>query len=164
VRRQIPLRCILKAPIYVMRHPEPNRLLLNTVMTKNISILTILFLLSCGTKSTDSLTTDQETESLTIPKNNEQEDFNEFFKRFTTDSSFQIERTKFPFRVIWLTDDGETTHETEKENWTHSTFYYEDGYASRQIDAYTQEMKIYTDSAKLELRALTMESTLTICL
>lgn len=92
--------------------------------------------------------------SLTISKKIDQEDFNEFFKKFTTDSLFQIERTKFPFRVIWLTDDGATTHETEKESWTHSTFYYEDSYATRQIDAYTQEMKVYADSAKLEQRGV----------
>ena len=123
-------------------------------MTKNIFILTILFFVSCGTKSTDSPTTNQRADSLTISTNNNQEDFNEFFKKFTTDSLFQVERTKFPFRVIWLTDDGETTHETEKENWTHSTFYYEESYASRQVEAYTQEMKIYADSAKLEQRGV----------
>jgi hypothetical protein len=91
---------------------------------------------------------------LTISKNNDQEDFNEFFKKFTTDSLFQVERTKFPFRVIWTTEDGETTHETEKENWTHSTFYYEDSYATRQVDAYTQEIKLYEDSVKLEQRGV----------
>ena len=123
-------------------------------MTKYIFILTILFFVSCGTKSTDSLTTDQGADSLTISKNNDQEDFNEFFKKFTTDSLFQVERTKFPFRVIWTTEDGETTHETEKENWTHSTFYYEDSYATRQVDAYTQEIKLYEDSVKLEQRGV----------
>lgn len=123
-------------------------------MTKTIFILASLFFVSCGTKSTDSPTTGQVVDSLATSKTIDQEDFNEFFKKFTTDSLFQIERTKFPFRVIWLTDDGETTHETEKESWTHSTFYYDDSYATRQVDAYTQEMKIYADSAKLEQRGV----------
>lgn len=123
-------------------------------MTKNIFILTCLLLFSCGTKSTDSTSSDRSTDSLTISKTTDQEDFNEFFARFTTDSVFQMERTKFPFRVIWSTDDGETTHETEKENWTHSTFYYEDSYATRQVDAYTQKVRQYSDSVVLEQRGV----------
>lgn len=123
-------------------------------MNKNISILIILFLISCGTKPTNSTITDRGADSLTISKNIDQEDFNEFFKKFTTDSVFQVERTKFPFRVIWMTEDGETTHETEKDNWTHSTFYYDDSYASRQVDAYTQKIKQYSDSVVLEQRGV----------
>jgi hypothetical protein len=82
------------------------------------------------------------------------ETFDEFFKRFTEDSLFQVERVKFPFRVIWRTEDGETTHETEKENWTHSTFYYDKSYSARQVDAYTQEIKKYGDSVKIEIRGV----------
>ena len=124
-----------------------------TDMTKNIFILTFLLLFSCGTKPTDSTSSDKKTDSLTSSKTTD-EDFNEFFKRFTTDSVFQMERTKFPFRVIWMTGDGETTHETEEENWTHSTFYYEDSYASRQVDAYTQKINQYSDSVVLEQRGV----------
>jgi hypothetical protein len=124
-------------------------------MTKNIFILIILFLTSCGTKSTDSVTTDKGADSLTTSVNdNDQEDFNEFFKKFTTDSVFQVERTKFPFRVIWSTEDGETTHETAKEDWTHSTFHYENGFATRQEDGYTQEIKLFGDSVRLEQRGV----------
>ena len=122
-------------------------------MTKNIFILTTLFLLSCGTKPTDSTIADKETDSLTISKN-DQEDFNEFFKKFTTDSLFQIERVKFPWRVLMTTEDGETVEETSKEDWTHSTFYYEQSYGTRQEDAYTQEIKNYGDTVKLELRGV----------
>jgi hypothetical protein len=123
-------------------------------MTKNIFILTTLFLLSCGTKPADSITADKKTDSLTISKTEDGEEFNEFFKKFTTDSLFQMDRTKFPFRVLWTTEDGETVHETAKDDWTHSTFYYEDSYASRQVDAYTQETKHYGDTIKLELRGV----------
>src|SRR5690606_11732062 len=105
-------------------------------------------------KPTDSRSSDKKTDSLTISKTTDGEDFNEFFERFTTDSVFQMERTKFPFRVVWMTEDRETTHETEKENWTHSTFYYEDSYASRQVDAYTQKINQYPDSVVLEQRGV----------
>lgn len=122
-------------------------------MTKNIFILTSLLLLSCATKSTDS-TTERVTDSLTVSKTGAGEDFDEFFQKFTTDSLFQMDRIKFPFRVIWREEDGETTHETEKDMWTHSTFYYENSYASRQIDAYTQDIKQYRDSVVLEQRGV----------
>lgn len=84
----------------------------------------------------------------------ESETFDEFFEKFKTDSIFQVERTKFPFRVLWSTEDGGTVHETAKDDWTHSTFYYEGSYATREVDAYTQEMKVYKDSAKLEQRGV----------
>jgi hypothetical protein len=123
-------------------------------MTKNIYALALLIVLSCGTRSTDSTASDKGTDSLTISNNNEQEDFNEFFKKFTTDSLFQIERVKFPWRLLMTTEEGETVEETSKEDWTHSTFYYEDSYASRQVDAYTQEIKNYGDTIKLEFRGV----------
>jgi len=91
---------------------------------------------------------------VTNSNNADEEDFDEFFKKFTSDSVFQMERTKFPFRVIWLTEDGEMTHETEKEDWTHSTFHYEDNYATRQVDGYTQEIKLFGDSVRLEQRGV----------
>lgn len=123
-------------------------------MTKNIFILTSLLLISCGTKSTDLTTSDKEADSLTIAMTTNGEDFNEFFERFTTDSLFQTKRTKFPFRVLWTTEDGDTVHETAKDDWTHSTFYYEDSYATRQVDAYTQEIRTYGDTVKLEQRGV----------
>lgn len=123
-------------------------------MIRGIFILTFLFLLSCGTRPTDSTTTDTGADSLTISKATDQEDFNTFFEKFTTDSLFQVERVKFPFRVLWTTEDGDTVHETTKDNWTHSTFHYEETYATRQVDAYTQKIKNYGDTVKLELRGV----------
>jgi hypothetical protein len=123
-------------------------------MTKNIFILIFLILLSCGTRSTDSTTLDKKTDALAISNLEDKEEFSDFFEKFTADSLFQMERTRFPFRVLWPTEDGETVHETAKESWTHSTFHYEDSYASRQVDAYTQEAKVFGDTARLELRGV----------
>lgn len=46
------------------------------------------------------------------------------------------------------------TEKTEKDIWTHSTFYYENSYASQQVNAYTQEIKQYRDSVVLEQRGV----------
>ena len=123
-------------------------------MTKNTSALILLILFSCSSRSSDSIATDKETDSLVISNSEDKEEFSDFFDKFTTDSLFQMERTKFPFRVLWATEEGETVHETAKENWRHSTFRYENNYASRQVDAYTQEAKDYGDSVRLELRGV----------
>jgi hypothetical protein len=127
---------------------------LSTDMTKNIFILTLFFFSSCGQKSTESISSDKNTDSLAFSSIDDQENFNEFFKKFTADSLFQIERIKFPWRVLMTTEDGKTVEETHKEDWTYSTFYYDDSYASRQEDAYTQEIKNYGDTVKLELRGV----------
>jgi hypothetical protein len=131
-------------------------------MKKTIIILTIL-LNGCGTKTADTVT-DNKKDSITqdpdkvVPTTlvNEGEDFNEFFKRFTTDSLFQIERVKFPWTMmIWeLDEDAPKKELTNKEEWRFSSFHYDESYATRQIDAYTQETKIYADSAKIELRGV----------
>jgi len=124
-------------------------------MTKNISILTILLFASCGTKSSDLRAIDEVMDSLTTLKNYDQEDFNEFFKKFTSDSLFQVERVKFPWRLRMAIDGREVVEETSKENWTHETFYYEESYATRQINAYTQEIRTYGDTTvRLELRGV----------
>ncbi|MEP2671572.1 MAG: DUF4348 domain-containing protein [Cyclobacteriaceae bacterium] len=123
-------------------------------MTKYISTLIFLILFSCGSRPSDSIATDTETDSLAISNSEDKEEFSDFFDKFTTDSLFQMERTQFPFRVLWATEDGETVHETAKENWRHSTFYYENNYSSRQVDAYTQEAKDYGDTVRLELRGV----------
>jgi hypothetical protein len=123
-------------------------------MIKNIFILAVLLMFSCGTKSTDSNGSDKSADSVTISGSNSLEDFNEFFKKFTTDSLFQVERVKFPWRLRLTTDEGETVEETSMEDWTFSTFYYEDSYGTREVDAYTQEIKINGDTATLQQRGV----------
>lgn len=84
------------------------------------------------------------------------ESFDEFYKKFTTDSLFQIERVKFPWTVMtWeLGEESPVKELINKEDWRFGSFYYEDGYATRQIDAYTQKIKNYGDTIKLEIRGV----------
>ena len=110
-------------------------------MRQLILLLTIL-LAGCGTKTTDTIsdsTVDSET-------------FDDFLKKFKSDSLFQIERVKFPLTLVtWDDDDKLTTEEIELESWRHLSF---DKVVTGEIDGYTRETKIYADSAKIELRGV----------
>ena len=112
-----------------------------------------MLLVSCGTKTNDT-TTDKDVDSVKTSLN--EEDFGDFFDRFKTDSLFQIERVKFPMTTkSWnIDEDKPTTDKIEIVSWRHLRFEYKDEYAKREIDAYTQEEKVFADSAKLELRGV----------
>jgi hypothetical protein len=79
------------------------------------------------------------------------ENFNEFFEKFKSDSLFQVNRVKFPWKIP--TEDGEelTINKTE---WQHSSFDYQEEFATRSIDAYTQETRTYGDTVRIELRGV----------
>ena len=112
-----------------------------------------MLLVSCGSKTHDTMT-DKHIDSVKTSLNEEK--FDDFFGRFKTDSLFQIERVKFPLTTeSWNTDeDKPATDKVEIVSWRHLRFEYKDEYAKREIDAYTQETKVFADSAKLELRGV----------
>lgn len=119
-------------------------------MRKATWILLVL-LFGCGAKSSENtFIVDVEDDSAVQVD----ESFDIFFDRFKTDSTFQIEHTKFPWRLLIQDIDGSTVEETSEEDWEHDSFYYEDGFASRQADAYTQNIISYGDTVKLELRGI----------
>jgi len=108
-------------------------------------ILLTISLVGCGTKTTE----------LTTDKNVQGENFEDFFNKFRSDSLFQIERVKFPLTLVtWDIDDNLATEEIDRENWRHLRLEYKNEFGTREIDAYTQETKIYADSAKIELRGV----------
>jgi hypothetical protein len=105
-------------------------------------IFTIL-LLACGAKTGE------------IRTENDEETFDMFIDAFTTDSSFQMTRVKFPLEIVtWGIDDRQTIDKVASDNWRHLRFEYKTGYATRKIDAYTQEITISTDSASINLRGV----------
>ncbi len=88
-------------------------------------------------------------------ENSDREDFNEFFYKFTYDSLFQLERIKFPFEFKNFDSDGDlTVDQKERNDWKFLVFEYKEEYGKRELDAYTQETKIYSDRAKLEIRGV----------
>jgi hypothetical protein len=45
------------------------------------------------------------------------EDFDVFFKKFNSDSLFQISRVKFPFKALLKYEEGDTTRYLSKKQW-----------------------------------------------
>ncbi|MGC3945568.1 MAG: DUF4348 domain-containing protein [Chryseolinea sp.] len=85
-----------------------------------------------------------------------QSDFKDFFERFSTDSVFQLSRIQFPLEVkLWIEEEKPLEKQLwNRGDWKYSSFYYEGEYASRSIDAYTQKVKSYGDTVKLEIRGV----------
>jgi len=79
------------------------------------------------------------------------ENFDEFFETFKSDSLFQINRVKFPWAIP--SEDGEELV-INKSDWQHASFFYQEDFATRPIDAYTQEIRTYGDTVKIELRGV----------
>lgn len=83
------------------------------------------------------------------------EEFNGFFSKFTSDSLFQLERTKFPFVIkTWVVDEEMVMKKIAKDDWKFLSFEYKEKFATRKLDAYTQRTKIFSDSAEVELRGV----------
>ena len=89
--------------------------------------------------------------SCTSKPSSDTENFNEFFEKFKSDSLFQVNRVKFPWEIP--TEDGEEIF-IDKTDWQHSSFYYEEDFATRLVDAYTQEIRTYGDTVKIEHRGV----------
>jgi hypothetical protein len=129
-------------------------------MKWTIILLTTLFT-ACATKPTESASvgeadsTTQETPGQ--PETSDAaENFEDFFERFKNDSLFQVSRVKFPWTLTtWEPGtDAPSKELVNKKGWKHIDFHYEDTYATRQIEAYTQQVKSYGDTVKLEMRGV----------
>lgn len=119
---------------------------------KYILVLLTLVTLSCNTKTNDLRAKNSET------TNSQQkvESFDEFFEKFKSDSTFQIDRVTFPFQSTYLDlyDNKQVDKKIEITDWQHLDFEYKDEYAKRDVDAYTQEAKTSSDSVKIEIRGI----------
>jgi len=106
--------------------------------------LTIL-LTACGLNPSDT----EDKQTLRTEK------FDDFFTKFTSDSVFQIKRIKFPLvTMISDNEDRMRINETPIDRWSHLNLDYKSEYQTRQIDAYTQEMRMFKDSVIIELRGI----------
>jgi hypothetical protein len=113
---------------------ESKSALMEIGLSNNLILPLLFFLISCGSKSGVD-TAPNDTGALF-----DDEEFNEFFVKFTKDSLFQIERVKFPWRVYDY--DGEVLKEINRADWRYSKFSYDEEYATRQVDAYTKRFGI----------------------
>ena len=111
---------------------------------KNLKLAVLIWtslLMSCTNKPASEKASDFTSE----------ENFSEFFEKFKSDSLFQVNRVKFPWTIP--SDDGEDLV-INKTDWQHASFFYQEDFATREIDAYTQEIVIYGDTIKIQQRGV----------
>jgi hypothetical protein len=83
-----------------------------------------------------------------------------FFGKFKLDSVFQLESVKFPFLREWVDTSNDEAPDKlnkefiKKENWRYANFYYDESFATRGLDAYTQKIKIQPNRAVIEIRGV----------
>jgi hypothetical protein len=126
-----------------------------------VFILLLFSIFSCGTKPSDTrneLTNDSLPVETSVAELSSEtnEAFNKFFEKFRNDSLFQIDRVAFPV-ATWIWETGEEKPEQKtinKEDWRFLDFHYDQSFANREVDAYTQEVKVYGDTVKLEIRGV----------
>lgn len=127
-----------------------------------VILLLVVILSACGQKhgaSTSendrSNSTHNEDQLIRGTSQSVPADFAAFFAKFTSDSIFQLGHVNFPHRIMMQDDEGNSSvEEVSKDQWTFSSFAYDSTTAPMQVDAYTQELKDYGDTIKLELRGI----------
>lgn len=86
------------------------------------------------------------------------EDFNIFLENFSHKPTFQRQRVLFPIEATLLvpTDMGMQTikEDLEYQDWILLDFTYDDSYSTRDRDKYKQQIRLYEDSAFIELRGI----------
>jgi hypothetical protein len=98
---------------------------LNLCSKISLLFLICLFLLNCNSNKKSSETTGKSPlvskkkvsyhDSLT-------ENFDSFFKKFSSDSVFQLTRVKFPLKITSESEDGDSTCFLNKSDWRYASF------------------------------------------
>lgn len=106
-----------------------------------------------GKAETETIHTDNGQEILTV-----EEDFEQFILKFNTLESFQLERIKFPIKVIIPNTEHEGMAPMEetigKYDWEFLDLTYDSTYLTRPIDQYYQGIRFKRDTAIVEIRGI----------
>lgn len=104
-----------------------------------------------------------ETNDSTVPKRKEptsvvvtsDENFSDFLKKFNRDTVFQMSRIVFPLKITTLNDDFEPIQETiDEKEYVTMDFTYPKEVQTRELDQYTQKIKVAKDTAVIEIRGI----------
>ena len=83
------------------------------------------------------------------------EDFKVFLEKFSRDSLFQISRVNFPLTVKELDDDYESFEKKiEKNEYQKMDLRYHDSISKRELNKYTQQIKLNKNKATIEIRGI----------
>lgn len=114
-----------------------------------------VLLISCDNNSTvpRELTNDKQIDSSTS-KETVDNDFNDFIVKFSTDSVFQLSRTKFPLKISWHEIEQDTV--IYKDKSTFEVIDFRTKKSTGTLDQWEQEIVIDKNnkSATIEIRGI----------
>ncbi len=119
-----------------------------------ILLCSVFITTSCSQPKSEK---DNDKNSTTENSTNE-EDFNSFLENFNNKPTFQRKRVLFPLEAT-LVDPSEYDMKTINEvikyqDWLLLNFAYDSTFATRQMDGYEQNIRLYNDSSIIEHRGI----------
>ncbi len=131
-----------------------------------VLIFVLLIIFSCNSSNSDQKGINSSIEiskdevdsanlKNSVPIEQPDDTFEEFFQKFKQDSVFQINRIRFPLKIT-IIDITENVSQDwmQQQEWNYLDFHYDESFADRKIDAYTQEILINPDSTLLKYRGV----------
>lgn len=124
-----------------------------------VTIILFVFLLTaCDSSSTNSPSLQsKETQNQTIPtKEAIDNNFNDFINKFSTDSTFQLSRTKFPLKTKWYDIDNDRDSLIYKDRASFEMMDFRKKKSTGQYDQWEQKIVVAKNntSATIEIRGI----------
>ena len=109
-----------------------------------ISLLFVTLLTSCDNSSTTSTSgQSNDTQTSTIPtKEAIDNNFNDFIDKFSTDSTFQLSRTKFPLKTKWYDLDNDRDSLIYRERSSFEMMDFRKKKSTGQYDQWEQRIVV----------------------
>ena len=122
-----------------------------------LSLLIIICSVSCTKSTSNNKGKDNQKEHID-DNSSLGEDFKSFLENFNQMPTFQRQRVLFPIEVTVL-DPSEYGMKTvvekiDYQDWYLLDFTYDSTYKTRQMDRYDQNIRLFSDSALIELRGI----------
>lgn len=120
-----------------------------------LSLSMVFFSFSCSQSGTNNKDKNNGNELANASKG---EDFESFLEDFNKRPTFQRQRVLFPIEATVLdpSDYGMKTVQEiiDYQDWFLLDFSYDSTYSTRQMDRYSQNIRLYDDSAIIEQRGI----------
>jgi len=102
-----------------------------------------------GCDSSKSHNTQLKKDTLSEVRSPDKIPFAVFFKEFKSDSAYQVAHINFPLKTIIYENDTEASEYTLLKDWQYDTFFYDESFSKREVDAYTQDIVNQGDSVTI---------------
>ena len=95
-------------------------------LTLSIIVFVVSVFLIVGCKNKEASNTETADVQVSNPTADTTKDYEDFFKKFETDKSYQLSHIKFPIKYVSESPDGSETKEIQKSGYQYSNAFKED--------------------------------------